>query len=80
MHQGVPPELKTERTREYVSISICGTTQLSDARWSFETTSKSGSQTPQLRQIFRIAVKMQPLAFDNHLAVFDTDFCGHVFL
>jgi hypothetical protein len=32
--------LKTERTRQYVSISICGTTQLSDIRWGFETTSK----------------------------------------
>jgi len=32
-------ELKTERTRQYVSISIRGTTQLSDARWGFETTS-----------------------------------------
>jgi hypothetical protein len=32
-------ELKTERTRKYVSISIRGTTQLSDIRWGFETTS-----------------------------------------
>jgi hypothetical protein len=31
--------LKTERTRKYVSISIRGTTQLSDAGWGFETTS-----------------------------------------
>jgi hypothetical protein len=31
--------LKTERTRQYVSISIRGTTQLSDIRWGFETTS-----------------------------------------
>jgi hypothetical protein len=29
-------ELKTERTRKYVSISIRGTTQLSDIRWHFE--------------------------------------------
>jgi hypothetical protein len=29
--------LKTERTRQYVSISIHGTTQLSDIRWGFET-------------------------------------------
>jgi hypothetical protein len=32
--------LKTERTCEYVSISIRGTTQLSDIRWGFATTSK----------------------------------------
>ena len=32
-------ELKTERTRQYVSISIRGTTQLSDIRWGFKTTS-----------------------------------------
>ena len=32
-------ELKTERTRKYVSISIRGTTQLSDIRWGFKTTS-----------------------------------------
>ena len=32
-------ELKTERTRQYVSISIRGITQLSDIRWGFETTS-----------------------------------------
>jgi hypothetical protein len=31
--------LKTERARQYVSISIRGTTQLSDIRWGFETTS-----------------------------------------
>ncbi len=31
--------LKTERTRQYVSISIRGTTQLSHIRWGFETTS-----------------------------------------
>ena len=29
--------LKTERTRQYVSISIRGTTQLSDIRWGFKT-------------------------------------------
>ena len=29
--------LKTERTRKYVSISIRGTTQLSDIRWGFKT-------------------------------------------
>ena len=34
-------ELKTERTRKYVSISICGTTRLSDARWGFEITSNN---------------------------------------
>jgi hypothetical protein len=32
--------LKTERTRQYVSISIRGTTQLSDIRWAFESTYK----------------------------------------
>ena len=32
-------ELETERTREYVSISICGTTQPLGLRWGFETTS-----------------------------------------
>jgi hypothetical protein len=32
-------ELKTERTGKYVSISICGTPQLSDIRWGFEATS-----------------------------------------
>jgi hypothetical protein len=37
--------LKTERTRKYVSISICGTTQLSDIRWGFETTSDKGAET-----------------------------------
>jgi hypothetical protein len=30
-------ELETERTREYVSISICGTTQPLGLRWGFET-------------------------------------------
>jgi hypothetical protein len=34
-------ELKTERTRKYVSISICGTTQPLDLRWDFETTSSA---------------------------------------
>ena len=29
-------ELKAERTRQYVSISIRGTTQLSDIRWGYE--------------------------------------------
>ena len=29
----------SERTRKYVSISIRGTTQLSDIRWCFETNS-----------------------------------------
>ena len=38
-------ELKTERTRKYVSISICGTTLLSDIRWGFETTSDRGVET-----------------------------------
>jgi len=33
--------LKTERTCKYVSISTRGTTQLSDIRWGFETTSKN---------------------------------------
>ena len=37
-------KLKTERTRKYVSISICGTTLLSDIRWGFETTSKLEAQ------------------------------------
>jgi hypothetical protein len=32
-------KLKAERTREYVSISICGTTQPLGLRWGFETTS-----------------------------------------
>jgi hypothetical protein len=32
-------KLKTEHTRKYVSISIRGTTQLSDIRWDFGTTS-----------------------------------------
>jgi hypothetical protein len=32
-------ELKTERARQYVSISISGTTLLSDIRWGFENTS-----------------------------------------
>ncbi len=32
-------ELKTERTRQYVSISIRGITQLPDARWGFKTSS-----------------------------------------
>jgi hypothetical protein len=40
-------ELKTERTRKYVSISIRGTTQLPDIRWGFEITSK---QLPLLYQ------------------------------
>jgi hypothetical protein len=31
--------LKTERTRQYVSISIGGTTQPWGLRWGFETTS-----------------------------------------
>ena len=31
--------LKTERTRQYVSISIRGTTQPLGLRWGFETTS-----------------------------------------
>jgi hypothetical protein len=35
-------DLKTERTRKYVSISIYGTTQLSDIRWGFEITSSTG--------------------------------------
>jgi hypothetical protein len=46
-------ESKTERTRKYVSISIwacgelsrAGTTQLSDIRWGFETTSDKGAET-----------------------------------
>ena len=33
-------ELKTKRTRKYVSISICGTTQPLGLRWGFETTSR----------------------------------------
>ena len=40
--QGVP-RIETrvsERTRKYVSISIRGTTQVSDIRWGFKTTSK----------------------------------------
>jgi hypothetical protein len=32
--------LKTERTRQYVSISIRGTTQPLSLRWGFETISK----------------------------------------
>ena len=36
--------LKTERTRQYVSISIRGTTQLSDIKWGFETTSNEITQ------------------------------------
>ena len=36
--QGVP-RIENERTPKYVSISICGTTQLSDDRWGFDTTS-----------------------------------------
>jgi hypothetical protein len=32
-------KLKTERTRKYVSISICGTTQPLGLRWGFETAS-----------------------------------------
>ena len=42
MHQGRSRELETERTREYVSISIRGTTQPLGLRWGFETTSKKG--------------------------------------
>ena len=34
-----PREFKAERTREYVSISIRGTTQPLGLRWGFETTS-----------------------------------------
>ena len=33
-------ELKTERTRQYVSISIRGATLLSDIRWGFAPTSR----------------------------------------
>ena len=32
-------KLKTERTRQYVSISICGTTQPLGLRWGFGATS-----------------------------------------
>jgi hypothetical protein len=38
--KSVPPELKTERTRKYLSISTRWATQLSDARWGFETASR----------------------------------------
>ncbi len=37
--QGVPPVLKTERTRKYVRISTRGTTKPLGLRWGFETTS-----------------------------------------
>ena len=32
--------LEAERTRKYVSISMCGATQPLSLRWGFETTSK----------------------------------------
>ena len=35
-------ELKAERTRQYVSISICWTTQPLGLRWAFKTASKKG--------------------------------------
>jgi hypothetical protein len=47
--------LKTERTRPYVSISIRGTTQLSDIRWGFE---------PLLSECGH------KLGFGNHMAVY----------
>ena len=42
------PGLKTERTRQYVSISMRGTTRLSDIRWGFETTSSGFERTNRL--------------------------------
>jgi hypothetical protein len=46
--------LEAERTRKYVSISMCGTTQPLGLRWGFETTStaiincRAGLSTPIL--------------------------------
>jgi hypothetical protein len=50
--------LKTERTRQYVSISIRGTTQLSDIRWGFKTTSeKYASLTSSGRHSLKIGIQ-----------------------
>jgi hypothetical protein len=54
-------ELKTERTRKYVSISICGATQPLGLRWGFGTTSRQNACIQRDKTILLIKILREHL-------------------